>query len=194
MADQTNLTLDLGLRYEMDDIRDPIRTDKNNFAPRVAFAWDVRGDHQDDGTRRVWNFLHPSNYAIVQVANALGEVNGKRQIAQVLTSIGTPGAQSAANIYKTLLGQGVITLPYPTRAITSADLAQFGIVAKCGPETSAFRAFQRLTGLREFLHPAGKLRSPARLRDRLGRERKLSLRERPENPACARTESTCRCR
>ncbi len=110
-------------------------------------------------------FYAPSNYAIVQVANALGEVNGKRQIAQVLTSIGTPGAQSSANIYQTLLTQGVITLPVPTRAITLADLAQFGIIAKCGAEASALRTFQRLTGLRQFLHRAGELRSSARLRD-----------------------------
>src|SRR5688572_21041017 len=123
-----NLTLDLGLRYELDDIRDPIRTDKNNFAPRVAFAWDVRGDHRTTVRGGFGIFYAPSNYAIVQVANALGEVDGKRQMAQVLTSIGTPGAQSSANIYQTLLGQGVITVPVPTRTITQTDLAQFGIV------------------------------------------------------------------
>jgi hypothetical protein len=123
-----NLTLDLGLRYELDDIRDPIRTDKNNFAPRVAFAWDVLGDHRTTVRGGFGIFYAPSNYAIVQVANALGEIDGKRQIAQVLTSIGTPGPQSSANIYQTLLGQGVITVPVPTRTITQADLAQFGIV------------------------------------------------------------------
>ncbi|HET9217806.1 MAG TPA: TonB-dependent receptor, partial [Terriglobia bacterium] len=122
------LTLDLGLRYELDDIRDPIRTDKNNFAPRVAFAWDVLGDHRTTVRGGFGIFYAPSNYAIVQVANALGEVDGKRQIAQVLTSIGTPGAQSSANIYQTLLSQGVITVPVPTRTITQADLTQFGIV------------------------------------------------------------------
>jgi hypothetical protein len=123
-----NLTLDLGLRYELDDIRDPIRTDKNNFAPRVAFAWDVLGDHRTTVRGGFGVFYAPSNYAIVQVANALGEIDGKRQIAQVLTSIGTPGAQSSANIYQTLLSQGVITVPVPTRSITSGDLAQFGII------------------------------------------------------------------
>jgi hypothetical protein len=123
-----NLTLDLGLRYELDDIRDPIRTDKNNFAPRVAFAWDVFGDHRTTVRGGFGIFYAPSNYAIVQVANALGEINGKRQIAQVLTSIGTPGAQSSANVYQTLLSQGVITVPVPTRSITLGDLTQFGII------------------------------------------------------------------
>jgi len=122
-----NLTLDLGLRYEVDDIHDPIRTDKNNIAPRVAFAWDLFSDHRTTVRGGFGIFYAPTNYAIVHVANALGDVDGKRQIAQVLTSIRTPGAQSAVNIYQTLLGQGVITLPTPTRTITSPDLAQFGI-------------------------------------------------------------------
>jgi hypothetical protein len=124
-----NLSLDLGLRYELDDIRDPIRTDKNNFAPRVGLAWDVRGDHRTTVRGGFGIFYAPSNYAIVHVANALGEVNGKRQIAQVLTSIGTPGPQSSANIYQTLVSQGVITLPVPTRSITYQDLTQFGVMA-----------------------------------------------------------------
>jgi len=124
-----NLTLDLGLRYELDDIRDPIRTDKNNFAPRVGFAWDVVGDHRTTVRGGFGIFYAPSNYAIVHVSNALGEFNGKRQIAQVLTSIGTPGSQSSANIYQTLVAQDVITLPVPTRSITYSDLTQFGVMA-----------------------------------------------------------------
>jgi hypothetical protein len=123
-----NLTLDFGVRYEVDDIRDPIPTDKNNIAPRVGFAWDVFSDHRTTVRGGFGIFYAPTNYAIVHVANALGEVNGKRQIAQVLTSVRTPAPQSAPTIYQTLLAQGVLTLPTPTRALTAADLAQFGIV------------------------------------------------------------------
>jgi hypothetical protein len=122
-----NLTLDLGVRYGIDDVRDPIPTDKNNIAPRVGFAWDVLSDHRTTVRGGFGIFYAPTNYAVVHVANALGEVNGKRQIAQVLTSLRTPGPQSAPNIYQTLLGQGVITIPTPTRSITSTDLAQFAI-------------------------------------------------------------------
>jgi hypothetical protein len=123
-----DLNLDLGIRYELDDLRDPIRTDRNNLAPRAAFAWDVLGHHRTTVRGGFGIFYATSNYAVVHVANALGG-DGHRQIAQVLTSIGMPGTQSAPNIYQTLLAQGVITLPLPTRVITPSDLTQFGIVA-----------------------------------------------------------------
>src|SRR4030095_6320080 len=105
-----------------DDLRDPIRTDTNNFVPRVGFAWDFRGRHRTTVRGGFRLFYAPSNYALVHVTNALGEPNGKRQSAQVLTSIGTAGAQNAANIYRTLLAESVISLPAPTRQIQASDL------------------------------------------------------------------------
>ncbi len=44
------LTLNLGLRYDVEIIRDipdwPAGTDANNIDPRVGFAWDVKGDQK----------------------------------------------------------------------------------------------------------------------------------------------------
>src|SRR5206468_964608 len=37
-----NLTLDLGMRYEVDGHRSPLPVDTNNVAPRFGFAWDPR--------------------------------------------------------------------------------------------------------------------------------------------------------
>jgi hypothetical protein len=122
-----NLTLEWGLRYELDDLRDPIPTDRNNVAPRLGFAWDVWETHRTTLRGGFGIFYAPSNYALVHVTNVLGETDGKRQTTQVLTSTGTPGVASAPNIYRTLLAEGVITLPVPTRQIQASDLEQFGI-------------------------------------------------------------------
>jgi len=126
-----DLTLDVGSRYELDVLHAPIRTDFNNLAPRVAFAWDVRGTHRTT-VRGGWGiFFAPTNYAVIHVTNALGEIDGRRQITQILTSIG-PGKQNAANIYQTLVRQSVITLPTPVRSVAPDDLTQFGINVDSG--------------------------------------------------------------
>ena len=121
------LTLDLGLRYELDDLRDPIRTDKNNIAPRVGMVWDLKGDRKTVLRAGYGIFYAPTSYALPATVNPLGEIDGFRQIAQVLTTIQLAGPANPTNIYGTLRSQGVVTLPAPTRMITAADLSQFGI-------------------------------------------------------------------
>ncbi len=129
-----NLTLDFGLRYELDDRTDPVPTDRNNFAPRFSFAWSPTNDGQTTVRGGYGIFYSPHYYQLDFVSNAFNNIDNKRQIAQVFTTIQTPGAASAANIYRTLVGQGIVTFPAPSRSITPADLEQFGVqVSHEGP-------------------------------------------------------------
>jgi hypothetical protein len=128
-----SLTLNGGLRYELDTRHAPLPTDHKEISPRIGFAWSpdtktvVRGGYGI--------YYATIDFQIDYTVDALG-VNsaGDRPIAQVLTTIQTAGVQNSANIFSTLVAEGVIGIPTPTRSITPADLTQFGItISHTGP-------------------------------------------------------------
>ncbi len=132
-----NLTLNLGLRYEVDHRKDPLPTDFNAWGPRLGFAWDPFSDKKTTIRGGYGLFYSTIDFQIDYVVNALNEIGGYRQIAQVLTTLNAANplaANGPVNIFTTLRNQGIIGIPTPQRPILATDLTQFGInVSQTGP-------------------------------------------------------------
>jgi hypothetical protein len=136
-----NFTLNVGVRYEVDSQYGALATDKNNFAPRLSFAWDPFKDHKTVIRAGYGIFYSPIYGQIADVVQTLGQVNGLRQIAQVFVPLtGAPGnpALTSAAIFQTLFAQGKVQCTTPAAGnaacITPADLTQFGInITHTGP-------------------------------------------------------------
>jgi len=128
------LTLNVGLRYELDSQAGVMNFYKKDFGPRVAFAWSP-GHDQKTVLRGAYGIFYSPIYAqIPGVIKTVGNNNNKRQIANTLISIqGLPNepALNSAAIYQTLLAEGVIACGTPSAGknacIGPSDLAQFGL-------------------------------------------------------------------
>ncbi len=142
-----NFTLNYGVRYEADMRKSPLPSQKKNFGPRVGFSWDPFNDKKTTIRGGYGIFYAPIDFQIDYVVNALGSVNGFRQIAQVLTTLSAANplaVNGPVNIFQKLRAQGVIGVPTPLKTIQASDLTQFGInVSQTGalpPLTVLFEA------------------------------------------------------
>jgi hypothetical protein len=137
-----NLTLNYGLRYELDSQYGPLNTPKKDFGPRVSLAWDPFNDHKTVVRAGYGIFYSPIYAQIPGVVSVLGNNNDTRTIANTLVKLtgvtGEPTIANSAVIFQTLFGEGLINCGTPPpgqyACVTQADLAQFNLsVPNTGP-------------------------------------------------------------
>lgn len=133
---RAGLTLNYGLRYEVDSQNGILNTYKKNFAPRFSFAWDPQKDHKTVVRGGYGIFYSPIYFEIPGVVKALGNHNDLREIANTLVTIqGAPPANSA-EIFGAMFSQGKILCGTPPQGanscITQSDLAPFVKVSNTG--------------------------------------------------------------
>jgi hypothetical protein len=124
------LTLNFGLRYDLDERKAPLRTSKKDFQPRFGFSWDLSGSHKTVVRGGYGLFFAAIDFQIDYVSTAFSVLNGRQQIAQVLTTLNPSNPLAVTgpvNIFSTLRAEGVIGVPAPLRSIQESDLRQFGI-------------------------------------------------------------------
>ncbi|HJY86374.1 MAG TPA: TonB-dependent receptor [Candidatus Acidoferrales bacterium] len=145
---RSNLTLNYGVRYELDKRYAPLHTDTDNFAPRVSLAWDPFGNHKTV-VRAGYGIFYASIYnqidSVVRYLNVVDRNNGNQQVVDPVTNCASgtvdcfrqiplvfsafPGS---APIFQTLFKQGKIGCGTPPTGdeacITQDDLKNlFGI-------------------------------------------------------------------
>ena len=98
------LTVNAGLRYDLQRLPSLVNTDSDNISPRLGASWDVRGDGRS--VLRAAAGLYYGPIPLRAVANALQRDGVNYRVAQVGPN--TPGAPTFPNVFTTF-PEGVLT-------------------------------------------------------------------------------------
>jgi hypothetical protein len=138
------LTVNAGLRYDLQRLPAPIRTDRDNVSPRLGAAWDLRGDGRS--VLRATGGLYYAPIPLRAVANALQRDGIRYRVAQVGPT--TPGAPTFPNTF-TAFPAGVltnVTTIDPDIASSSSEQMALQYERQIGSMTAASIGYEHLRG------------------------------------------------
>lgn len=138
------VTVNGGLRYDVQTFSDLVNTDTNNISPRLGVAWDIRGNGRS--VLRTAAGLYYAPIPLRAVANAIQRGGGEYRIVQVTPT--TPGAPVFPNVMTTIPNgvlSNVITIDPD---IESARSDQFSVQyeRQLGMNGSASLGYEHLRG------------------------------------------------
>lgn len=142
-----NFTVNVGLRHEIYSDIAPIGLNAKSVGPRIGFSWDPFSTGKTAVRAGYGLYYSPIDSQILQVVNTL---DGSKINQTFVPLSGVSGSLNpktgqpltSADIYQTLLSQGVIG----QRLIRSDDLRQFGLTPGPGaPHSVLFRASKDYT-------------------------------------------------
>ncbi len=126
-----NLTVEAGLRYDLELQPPGIHRDLNNVGPRLGFSWDPFENGRTVIRGGFGVYYSPLYQAVAFISKVLSQDEGIFQVAVPATGVpGLPSAVTSIAIYQTLLAKGFFITPdgrTGPKKITAADLAPFGI-------------------------------------------------------------------
>lgn len=123
-----SLTLNYGVRYDLEINPSILTTDFHTLAPRLGFAWSPGAAHKTVIRGGYGIYFAPSTAQYANVADTLGHsINLVVVTALGLPTLTNPNTHqplTSIDIYQGLLAEGILG----NRPIQASDLAQFGLV------------------------------------------------------------------
>ncbi|HEX6097415.1 MAG TPA: TonB-dependent receptor [Thermoanaerobaculia bacterium] len=138
------VTVNAGLRYDIQQLPDPVETDTNNISPRLGLAWDVTGNGRS--VLRMAAGMYYAPIPLRAMANALQRGGTSYRIVQVTPT--TPGAPVFPNVM-TAVPAGVLSNIIsidPDIESSRSDQVSVQYERQLGVNGSASVAYEHLRG------------------------------------------------
>ena len=138
------LTVNAGLRYDLQQLPDPVETDSDNVSPRLGVAWDVRGNGRS--VVRVAAGMYYAPIPLRAMANALQRDGSVYRIIQVGPTF--PGAPTFPNTLAAPPAgvlSNILTID-PNIENSRSDQLSLQYERQLGNDTSAAISYEHLRG------------------------------------------------